>query len=624
MESLVHAQPARSQFGHKVLSGSGSGSTCSKIGERAGGRASKRAGERAKKQTRKNKCQKYRVESLFVPNPLISLPTAMSNLLETLCAACGQHLPVAVPPGALLRVRGMKRPLPEDDDSDVEILECFKALSQPTQTSVQTRQDTGVGLTGPGSGGTSGTGGAGAAGPSGLRGPGSGAGAGAGVACGAGGDTDSEDTRGSDTGSGCGGRPRVCRCDARPCVCKRLGVCEDGVAVWSAPALPGVHLPVVEQVRGVLHVSRVLPARLFPSCGGDMDVYVAPWCVAALTQLGECVHTCRTLGLSVAVMDDVLGVLFDGKQGVSFRFLLRHAAAVLGQGIGSQGYQYTHAKCDTGREVVLKDEWPFVASLRLLRTFDGDGCDGGGSDGAAAKHATKAAELAVARRFADALQDLLWACARGIALQDMEAWPTVQDLCRVVTAVYGGGLLLKDQVRAVGFVTALLSCSDALWRLLWEAPPVNGVGQLLSDSDRDRHLKAMTLFADLALALKAVTRLWPMLGGSKIRPGQAQAQAAEAKYRATRGPLPSLPDMQQALQNLRAFVARVQEPGRVVARGVAGVEEDLEVQTRFFGGVNLELVVQESSKERRHPVVTMFLDSVAELKNVCENTPCFA
>ncbi len=407
-------------------------------------------------------------------------------------------------------------------------------------------------------------------------------------------------------------------------------MCEDGVADWSAPALPGVHLPVVEQVRGVLLVSRVLPARLFPFCGGDMDVYVAPWCVAALTQLGECVHTCRTLGLSVAVMDDVLGVLFDRKQRVSFRFLLRHAAAALGQGIGSQGYQYTHVMCDTGREVVLKDEWPFVASLRLLRTFDGDGGGGGGggggsgSDGAAAKNATKAAELAVARRFADALQDLLWACARGTALQDVEAWPTVQDLCRVVTAVYGGGLLLKDQVRAVGFVTALLSCSDALWRLLGESPPVNGVGQLLSDSDRDRHLKAMTLFADLALALKAVTRLWPMLGGSKIRPGQAQAQAAEAKYRATRGPLPSLPDMQQALQNLRAFVARVQEPGRVVARGVAGVEEDLEVQTRFFGGVNLELVVQESSKERRHPVVTMFLDSVAELKNVCENTPCFA
>jgi hypothetical protein len=80
--------------------------------------------------------------------------------------------------------------------------------------------------------------------------------------------------------------------------------------------------------------------------------------------------------------------------------------------------------------------------------------------------------------------------------------------------------------------------------------------------------------------------------------------------------------MQRALGNLRAFVARVEEPGSIVARRVVGVDEGLMVKTRNFDGVNLELV--KTSDGRRHADVDAFLNCVSELKNVCANTPSFA
>lgn len=52
------------------------------------------------------------------------------------------------------------------------------------------------------------------------------------------------------------------------------------------------------------------------------------------------------------------------------------------------------------------------------------------------------------------------------------------------------------------------------------------------------------------------------------------------------------------------------------------MEEGLQVETRYFDGVNLALV--KDAKGKVHDAVIDFLDNVAQLKGVCEDTPCFA
>lgn len=393
------------------------------------------------------------------------------------------------------------------------------------------------------------------------------------------------------------------------CLCGVLGVAVCTEGGWVVPALPSADLSPVAQVRGVLEAARCLPTSM--RHGGDWGV--AQWCVAALTQVGACLDLDRdrVQGFLPGSIDpasrkekqdmaDMLDLLFN-KGRFPFRFLLRHAVEALGQGVdvglGGRGYGYTHVLCDDGREGDLQEAWPFVASLRLLR----------GSRGAETD-----AELRRARAFADTLQSLVWGCVLGMNLTGCIGQSSARDVFHVVVAVYGGGLLLKDQVRAAGFVRALLYCSNIILGKMWAFGAVNSVGQVVTEGGRASFLRTFGVVTALALALKAVTRTWPAAGKS----------AEAGKYVATRGPCAPHRDMEDVLRYLRAFVDKVRDRGTVVTTVVEDMKEGVEVPTRYFEGINLELV--KNDKGRRHDIVTIFLDCVPHLVYVCESTPLFA